>query len=127
MMKKVGFTLLCASALASTSAFSTAYHQFAQGMAVEYELPANDPQVFSNIFFWKIKATCTIISDDFGSPLAATMLRKSGSVNNTPLLTGDSIGLTVQPGDKINVTVESGAKVELVNRGNYSIKASCIT
>ncbi len=73
---------------------------------------------FSNIFFWKIKATCTIISEDLGNPLTVKMLRKTGSVNETFLSPGESIGLTVQSGDKFNVTADSGAKVQLVNLGS---------
>lgn len=127
MIRKIGFTLLCASGLLTTNAFSVTYHNFTQGLAVEYELPANDPQVFSNIFFWKIKATCTIISDPPENPLSVKMLRKTGSVNQIPLSAGDSMGLVVQPGDKLNVTADSGAKVELLNLGPKTIRASCST
>jgi hypothetical protein len=100
-------------------------HIFTQGVGIEYELPVNDPQVFSNIFFWTLKATCIIVSDTAANPISVKMLRKTGSVNDTPLTTGDSLGLIVQPGDKINITAVSGAKVELVNHGNKTIKASC--
>ena len=127
MMRKIGFTLLCAGGLFTTNAFSTTYHTFRQGLAIEYELPVNDPQVFSNIFFWKLKATCTIISETPENPISATMLRKSGSINDVQLAAGDSMGLTIQAGDKLNVTADSGAKVELVNRGNKTIIASCST
>lgn len=127
MTRKIGFTLLCASGLLSASAFATNYHTFQQGLAIEYELPANAPQVFSNIFFWKIKATCVIISENTGNPLSVKMLRKTGSVNETPLETGESLGLTVQSGQTFNVTADSGAKVELVNLGDKAIKASCLT
>ena len=61
MMRKIGFTLL-AAALLTPPAFATNEHVLRQGMGVEYELPANDPQIFSNIFLWSLKATCTISS-----------------------------------------------------------------
>ena len=127
MLRKIGFSLLCGCGLFSTTAFSLTTHIFAQGMAIEYELPANDPQVFSNIFFWTLKATCTILSDTNENPISVKMLRKTGSVNDTQLTTGDSMGLVVQPGDKLNITAVSGAKVELVNRGSRTIKANCST
>lgn len=128
MIRKIGFNLLCASCLLSTNAFSTGYHSFAPGMSIEYELPINDPQVFSNIFFWELKASCTILADAPNAPvnpLLVTMLRKKGSVNAIPLFTGEKMELSVQPGDKIDITADSGAKVELVNLGEKSIRASC--
>ena len=127
MMQKIGIGLLCGCSLFSTGTFSITNHQFTQGLAVEYELPVNDPQVFSNVFFWTVKATCIIISQNNENPISVKMLRKNGSVNNTQLTTGDSMGLVVQPGDKLNIIAVSGAKVELINHGTVSIKASCTT
>lgn len=127
MIRKIGFTLLCASGLLTTNVFATTYHTLRQGLAIEYELPANAPQVFSNIFFWRIIADCVIISENLGNPLSVTMLKKTGSINTTPLSTGDSIGLTVQQGQSFHVTAMPGAQVELVNLGNKLIKASCTT
>lgn len=127
MMRKIGLTLLCASGLLTTQAFATTYHDFRQGLSVEYELPVNDPQVFANIFFWKIKATCIIISEAAGNPLSVKMLHKTGSVNETKLTENESITLTVQAGDRLDVTAESGARVKLVNEGTHLIKASCTT
>ncbi len=127
MMRKIGVTLLCAGGLFTTSAFSVTHHVFTQGIAVEYELLPNDPQVFSNIFFWTVKAVCTVISDVPENSITVTMLRKSGSVNGIPLIAPDTIGLTAQPSDKLNITADSGAKVELLNLGTHAIKASCAT
>ncbi len=125
MIRKLGITLLCAGGLFSTQTFSITNHVFTQGLAVEYELPPNDPQVFSNIFFWTLKAVCTVISDVPDNSISIKMLRKTGSVNGIQLTVGDAEGLMMHPGDKLNITAESGAKVELLNLGNISIKASC--
>ena len=125
IMRKIRIALLCVSNLLASNAFSSTEHLFSQGRAIEYELPSNDPQIFSNIFFWKIQATCTIISDNAGSPITAKMLRKTGAINDMPLATGDSIALVVQPGDKLYITADSGAKVEMVNLGEKKIIASC--
>lgn len=127
MMRKIGFTLLFAGSILTTNAFSTTYSTFRQGLAIEYELPANDPLVISNILFWQIKAVCVITSENTGNPLSVKMLRKTGSVNDTLLATGESLGLTLQPGDIFNVTADSGAKVQLVNLGEKTIKATCST
>ncbi len=105
--------------------YATTYHTFVPGLTIDYELPVNDPQVFSNIFFWPIKATCKVISSSEINPLSVTMLNKSGSVNNTILTKGDSILLMLHAGDKFNVTADSGAKVQLINQGDQTIKASC--
>lgn len=127
MMRKLGIALLCAGALFSSHAFSITEHVFTQGLAVEYEFTPNEPQVLSNIFFWTVKAVCTVISDVPDNAISIKMLRKTGSVNGIPLTVGDSTGLTINPGDKLNITADSGAKVELVNLGNVSIRASCTT
>lgn len=127
MMRKLGISLLCASGLWATSAFSTTEHLFSQGLAIEYELPANDPQIFSNIFFWTIKANCTIISESAENLISVKMLRKTGSVNSQQLTSGDTLEITVQAGDKLSISADSGAKVELVNLGHKTIVASCST
>lgn len=125
MIRKLGLTLLLAGGFLSTSAFAITEHIFTMGHSMEYELPVNDPQVFSNILFWKITATCTIMSDPSETKLSVKMLKKTGSVNAIPLFAGDSLGIMVQSGDMLNITADSGAKVELVNLGTKSIRASC--
>lgn len=142
MMRKIGLTLLCAGSLFTTGAFSTTYSTFSQGRGIEYEIPVNNSLVITNILFWQVKAICVITSESIcqpmsmmlkseptnaGNPLMVTMLRKSGSVNDKLLATGESIDLTVQAGDVFYVTADSGAKVELFNLGQKSIKASCST
>lgn len=125
MLRKIGFSLLMICSLISTSAFATTEHIFTQSLSVEYDLPVNDPQVFSNIFFWTIKANCLIFSENSENHLTVKMLRKTGTVNAMQLASGDLVELTVQSGEKINITAESGAKVELVNIGDKVIKATC--
>lgn len=126
MLRKIGFTLLlCATGLLSTNAFSITEHTFSQASSCEFTLPANEPQVFTNIFFWTIEARCTIISDSEDNPIGFTILRKSGSLNGTPLAKGDGMELLVHPGDQLYITAASGGRVELVNCGERTIKASC--
>ena len=129
MIRKIGFTLLCAGGLLTTQTFATTYHNFQKGLSIDYELPVNDPQVFSNIFFWQIKATCIISSKSVAveNPLSVKMVHKTGQINETRLSENQSITLTVQAGDRLDVIAESGAKVKLVNQGTQPIKASCTT
>ncbi len=127
MIRKIGYTLFCGCSLFATTAFSTTNHYFTQGFSIEYELPVNVPQTFSNGFFWTVKANCTIISDTNENPISVKMLRKTGSVNDTQLTTGELLGLVLQSGEKLSITAVPGAKVELINMGAKSIKASCST
>ncbi len=126
MMRKIGLFLI-GSVLFSTNAFATTNHVFAPGLAIEYELPTNDPQVFSNVLFWTIKATCTIVSDSPESHISIKMIRKTGSVNDLPLNAEQPVELIVKQGDKLNITANSGAQVELINHSEQTIKASCAT
>ena len=126
MLRKIGLIALCLSNIVTTPVFSMTEHLFVQGRPIEYAFIPNEPQIFSNIFFWKIQAECTILGETPGTPISAKMLRKSGTINETLLATGDSIGLVVQPGDKLFITADSGAKVEMVNLGEETIIASCI-
>ena len=126
MLRQIGLILLCVSNILATPAFSMTEHLLVQGRPIEFALIPNDPQVFSNIFFWKIQAVCTILGETAAAPISAKMLRKTGTINETLLGTGDSSGLVVEPGDKLFITADSGAKVELVNLGEETIIASCL-
>jgi hypothetical protein len=127
MIQKIGVALLCACSIFSTSTFSATNHVFMQGLTVDYEIKPNEPQVFSNIFFWTIKAVCTVISEAPDNSISVKMLKKTGSINGIPLTAGDTTELVVHPGDKLYITANSGANVELTNQGIVSIHASCAT
>jgi len=126
-MKKIKLALLCAASLLTTNAFSITNHEFSLGSSVQYELPPNDPQIFSNIFFWSIKAVCSVVSEGPESVLFVTMLHKNGVFNDNKLPEGSSMSIVVQPHDKFFITAVSGAKVELVNQGNQTLLANCST
>lgn len=125
MMRKIGMALLFAGSLVATNAFSQT-HTFTQGLAVEYTFPPNEPQVFENIFFWRITAVCTVISQE-NAYIGVKMLHKSGSFNNFPLSSGDVTGALVHPGDKLHIVADAGAKVELTNTSSQTIRANCST
>lgn len=128
MLRKIGVGLLCAgSLLCASNAFSTTEHILSQGLAVEYEFQPNNPQVFSNIFFWTIRASCTVVSNTPDHLMAAKMLHKTGAVNGRALSSGDEIVIMSQPGDVLQITADPGSKVELTNRGTDIIRASCTT
>lgn len=125
MTRNIGAVLLGLGCLLATHAFSARQHTFQPGLAVDYELPINDPQVFSNVFMWTVKASCTIKSTEASNIVSFKVLRKTGSINNMNLSAGDAMTLTLQPREIIYITALPGAKVELLNEGATTIVASC--
>lgn len=125
MLRKIGLTVLCATALFSTNTFSATEHSFSLASNYEFILPPNVPQVFNNIFFWSIDANCSITSKSDSNLFSFTVLRKSGSLNSISLSQGDAMVLVVHPGDRLHITAASGGRVELTNHGETAIKASC--
>ena len=125
MKRNIGVVLLGLGCLLATHAFSATQHTFQIGPAVDYELPINDPQVFSNVFMWTVKASCTIKSTEANNIVSFKVLRKTGSINNRNLSSGDVMTLTLQPREVVYITALPGAKVELLNQGSTTIVASC--
>lgn len=126
MLRKIGYSVLSACALFCTDALATNYN-LAPAVTVEYDLPTNKPQVFSNYFFWTIKAVCTIHTQDSNDDILIKALNKKGKINGIPLSKGETLVVTVHNGDKMEISAESGAQVELTNHGLHSVKATCKT
>lgn len=128
MIRKIGTMMLCMAVLfmAKTS-LATTIHPLVQGVSVDYDLPSNDPQIFSNVFFWTVKASCTIITDMPESTILIKALSKTGSVNDIHLSAGQTVSIAVRNGDKFTISATSGAKVELTNQGEKNIVARCST
>ncbi len=122
----LGALLVVSSALAQNSAIAATY-QFQSGPPVEYSLPPHTPQEFSNVFMWKVKASCKIITKETQVPIAFKVLRKKGAVDGINMSVGDSITLVFYPDQKVEITAESGGVVQLENLGEKTISASCTT
>ncbi len=125
MLRKIGFTLLCAAASISTSAYSISIHSLTPGVTLEYELPSNQPQVFVNYMFWTIEANCKIETKDQSDELLVEALSKKGKVNDITLSEGQSMRVTVQNGQNLKITADSGARVKITNLGQTLVKATC--
>jgi hypothetical protein len=126
MLKKIGAALVCVSSLFCAShTFATTEHILKLGLSADYEFPPNQPQIFSNIFFWSVNATCTVTSDTPNHYMDIEMEKKTGAFNGKKLNQGDFTGAMTQPGDVLHITADSGARVKLTNRGSNTIKASC--
>lgn len=127
MLRKLLMTLVLSSAFVATSANAMTEHALVNGATIEIELPAKTPQVFSNFMFWTVKAICTVKSGASNTPLAVKMLSKTGSVNGQSLATGDSKQLIINTGDELHLVAVSGAKVELLNQGEKTMTAVCVS
>jgi len=127
MLRKITAIMICAASIFTTSAHSTKQHVFTQGLAVEYEFLVNEPQVFSNVFFWTIKASCTVVAGAPESLISAKMLKKTGIVNDIKLATNEKYTTTLKLEDKLNIVAIAGSQVELINLGTETLKVICTT
>lgn len=126
MLKKIGFSLLLAAASVSTNVYSvTINHQLQAGMSIEYDLPPNDPQLFTNYMFWAVEANCKISTEDESNVLFAEATNKKGKINNITLNKGQSTRVTVHPGENLKLSADSGAQVRITNEGEHIVKAIC--
>lgn len=126
MLRKIGFTLICAVATFSSSTYAMVSHTLQPGMTVEYELVPNEPQLFINYMFWAIEANCKIATVDESDNLFAEALAKKGKINDITLSEGQSMWVTVHPGENLKLSADSGAKVKITNTGLHTVKATCV-
>lgn len=128
MLRKICLGFMCMAAAVSTSSYSMENNSFqAQGVTMEFELPPNQPQVFTNYMFWIIEANCKMSTEDESNPLNAVALAKKGKINDVILSAGQSLQVTIHAGENLKLSADSGAKVEITNLGQHMVKASCTT
>lgn len=127
MLRKIGFSLLCAAATLSTNVNSTIVNTLQPSMSIDYELVPNEPQIFINYLYWEIEANCKMITQDESDELFVEALAKQGKVNDVILAKGSSMTIPVHQGENLKITAESGAKVRITNLGQHTIKAVCTT
>ena len=127
MTRKIGLTLLLLSGLISSNAMANNVHPLAPNVSVQYELAPNVPETFSNVFFWTVKARCTINSATPENLLHVNMKRKSAKVNGEDLTEGTQKDVNIKSGDSLIIAADKGAQVELTNLGTSTIIATCST
>ncbi len=126
MLNKIGFTLFyIAVALTSQAYATTNKHVLQVGVTLEYELPPNQPQLFTNYMFWPIEAICIITSEDSSDVLFVEALSKKGKINDIPLSKGQSLRVEVHPNENLKLNADSGAQVRITNEGQHTVKATC--
>jgi hypothetical protein len=124
MLRKIGYTLLCAAAAFTTNAYSMV-HNLQVGITLEYFLPPNEPQEFANTWFWPVTANCLMTTTDDSNLLFVEALKKNGAINDVPMSEGESREITIQNSENLKIKADSGAKVKITNKGDHVVKASC--
>lgn len=127
MLRKIGFTLLCAVAAISTPAYSITTHYLQPGLTLEYELVPQTPQFFVNFMFWAVEANCKITTTDESDDLFAEVITKKAKINGQNYNEGQTIIVPVKPDQNLRIGADPGAKVRITNLGNSLVKATCST
>lgn len=127
MLRKIGFSLLCAASIVSANAYSVVTNIMQPSMSIDYELMPNEPQIFVNYLYWDLQANCIITTNDESNELFVEALAKQGTINDVLLVKGATMRVVVRQGDVLKINAQSGAKVKITNLGQNTIKASCST
>ncbi|MCH9763529.1 MAG: hypothetical protein K0U24_04770 [Gammaproteobacteria bacterium] len=125
MKKQLTTALFCMGAFLSAPTQANNEHMLQLTPSVDYDLPANEPQAFTNVFRWTINAECTIIKSDAKSAILFKVLRKEGRINDITLSRGESLRFNIQPKETFNISAIPGAAVELTNEGETTITVHC--
>ncbi len=128
MLKKTVMAICCTAAFYLASSHATTPFIMQMGSGYNFELPAKTSQIFSNPFVWEATATCTMLenkdTNDF--PVFFKVTRKKGVFNGVKMSSGDTAQLLLHAKDKMKVTAAPGAEMELINIGEYTIRAECV-
>ncbi len=126
MLKKIILSLLLVTTAIATNTYAVTKNNSLQpGATIEYELPPNEAQTFSNYTFWEVEARCKIITEDESNVLYAVATAKKGKLNDIPWSKGDSLRLAVHNGEILKITAASGAQVKITNEGEHLVRAIC--
>lgn len=127
MLRKIGYSLLCAGSLFCTSAQAMTYNLMpGPGASFEYKLLANSPIMIGNPYYHKMTATCTIFSEDASNDIVVEMVLKSSKVNNEQVNSGEPPRtFNIASGSKLVLEADGRAVVKLLNKGPSDITAKC--
>ena len=126
MIRRLILSIPLIIGLFGTQAYAVLTQQPMQlGLGLPYTFKVEEPQIITNQFMFWLKATCAITSPNSSNILEMTILRKSGSLNGSPLIAGDSMNIIVYTNDTMEITAAPGAQVQLINKGTDTINAIC--
>lgn len=79
MLRKVGLSLLCFTSLLCGNTFAAEINTLqARSVSMEFDLPPNEPQNFTNYMFWSIEANCRMVLQDSNDVLYIVAQAKKG-------------------------------------------------
>lgn len=128
MLNKITLSLLCVAASVSIATNSHAEQKnnlLQLGTTIEYDLPPNEAQTFSNYTFWEVQADCKIVTQDESNVFYAVATAKKGKLNGVPWTKGDTLRLTLYNGETMKISAVAGAQVKITNEGEHLVKAIC--
>ena len=126
MFKKVLLSISLAVSVIATPVYALPEIYLGQANGVEFILPPNESQIFTNVFMWTINANCEIQCDkNEVNTIKFKVLKKTGSLNGIPLKTGDSMSVDLHSKDEMLISAFPGSKVELKNIGRSTVHAYC--
>lgn len=126
MLKKLLISLGLAVSVIAAPVYAIPEIYIGQASGVEFILPPNESQIFTNVFMWAISANCEIQCDkNETNTITFTVLKKTGSLNGLALKSGDSMSVDLHSKDEMLITANPGSKVELKNIGKTAIHAYC--
>lgn len=92
---------------------------------MDFPLPPNDPQPFTNPLLWKFVGYCIVISDHPKNPISFTIKKKKGTINNVEFTEGESFFIIADAGQRFDLIAEGRARVEVINHGEQPISIKC--
>ena len=126
MFKKVLLSISLAVSVIAAPVYALPEIYLGQANGVEFILPPNESQIFTNVFMWTINANCEILCDkNEVNTVYFKVLKKTGSLNGMSLKSGDSMNLDLHSKDEMLISSSPGSKVELKNIGRTTIHAYC--
>ncbi len=127
MIRRLRVALFCMSGLFTAPVLADAEpYLFQNEQYIDYELPAGEPRVFSNVFRWTIHAECTAIKNEGTNTISIKILRKKGIINDIILHRGESLDVETELGDKFDIVAEPGTSVQMTNQGEKLAIFRCI-
>lgn len=122
MFKQLGCSLICATALLSTTAFATQHSM--QILMKGYSFKPNETVNLKNPLFFTLKLNCQIKTVGINN-LEIVVQKKSASINDLELSEGQSHVLAVSDGMSMKLSAAGSAVVDITNRGKEVVNVEC--
>lgn len=132
MTRYISILIFCIFSLHASAGFTKTHsnmepHELVfRGFApMDFPLPPNDPQPFTNPLLWKFVGYCIVVSNYPKNPISFTIKKKKGTINNVEFLEGESFYVVAEAGQRFDLIAEGRARVEVINHGAQPIAIKC--